>query len=503
MANTFVLSRSHLVYGLCIPLAVWIGYLLASGLDSPSMAVIVFVVCTISIPLFMRWHHPALVLSYNALICPTFLPGRPMLWMLLAVISFFFAVLDRSVGRNLQFFRAKWVSISLLFLAAVVFMTAYAHGGIGFRMFGASTFGGKKYFSLIAGILFYFGMSCYTVRKDQRRMYVAFFFLSGLTAIMTFLAAMGGRPFYFLVEVFPIESAVQQVEMADNALGGYNVARLNDFAWLANGVFCYMLARHGVRGILDFGKPWRLLLFVFTLLVGAYSGFRSLIIMFSLTFLFLFVAEGLHRTRKLLVLLIGGVLLSLAMIPNIRHLPPAIQRALAFLPINVDPIVKMNAEGTTNWRLEMWQEVLPQVSKHLFNGAGYGLDSEDFFLVSQDVAMGAAGSYETAAAAGDYHNGPLSILIPFGLPGMVGFCWFLIASVSVLRRNRLYGDPELLNLNTFLLVYFIVRTIGFFLVFGSLHSDLMIFAGLVGLSLCLNGGVCQPKPEPVVDELAE
>jgi hypothetical protein len=27
--------------------------------------------------------------------------------------------------------------------------------------------------------------------------------------------------------------------------------------------------------------------------------------------------------------------------------------------------------------------------------------------------------------AGDYHNGPLSILIPFGLFGMIAFLWLL------------------------------------------------------------------------------
>jgi hypothetical protein len=35
----------------------------------------------------------------------------------------------------------------------------------------------------------------------------------------------------------------------------------------------------------------------------------------------------------------------------------------------------------------------------------------------------------------------------------------------------------------------------FFVVFGSLHSDMARFAGLLGLSVSLNGGVCQRAPK--------
>ena len=496
MANTFAISRSHLIYGLCIPLAVFIGYLLAAGLDSPSLAVVVFILCIICIPVMMRWHHPLLIFSYNALVCPIFLPGRPMLWMLLAVLSFLFSILDRSVGRDLQFFRAKWVSISLIFLGAVVFVTATIHGGIGFRMLGSNTFGGKKYFSLFAGIMLYFGMSAYAIKREKAGFYIAIFFLSSLTALMTLVAAKGGSAFNFLIVLFPIEGAVQEAQMAGPEFTGFStVSRLNDLSWVANGVFCFVLARFGVRGVLDVSKPWRLLLLGAAFAAAALSGFRSIVIIFSLSFLLMFWAEGLFRTRYFLILIVSAVLLAAVALPNVRHLPLSMQRSLAFLPLNIDPEVQMNAEGSTKWRLDMWQDILPEVPKHLLNGTGYGMDGAAFVMVGDDVALGRVGSYQAAAAAGDYHNGPLSVIMPFGLFGSVAFCWFLTASINVLRLNRRYGDPELRNLNTFLFVYFIVRTIGFFFVFGSLHSDVMIFAGLIGLSVSLNGGVCRPRAE--------
>ena len=37
MANTFAVSRNHLIFGLCLPLAMLLGYLLAEPLESSSL----------------------------------------------------------------------------------------------------------------------------------------------------------------------------------------------------------------------------------------------------------------------------------------------------------------------------------------------------------------------------------------------------------------------------------------------------------------------------------
>jgi hypothetical protein len=92
----------------------------------------------------------------------------------------------------------------------------------------------------------------------------------------------------------------------------------------------------------------------------------------------------------------------------------------------------------------------------------------------------------------DFHNGPLSVIIPFGLPGVIGFLWFLAASWRVLYRNYRYGNPAYTKLNRFLLVYFISRIIFFFVVFGNLYSELAAYTGLIGLSISLNAGVAKP-----------
>src|SRR6186997_1829434 len=117
MANTINVPRSHLIMGLCLPLAVLLGYFLAQPLESGSIAVVVLVLSLLSVPLFMKWHHPLLILSWNASANPLFLPGRPCLWMLMALISLFFAILSRSVNSNRRFIQVPSMTKPLMFMA--------------------------------------------------------------------------------------------------------------------------------------------------------------------------------------------------------------------------------------------------------------------------------------------------------------------------------------------------------------------------------------------------
>src|SRR6266404_3369398 len=97
MANTIKIPRTHLIMGLCLPLAVLLGYFLAEPLESGSIAVVVMVLAVFCVPALMKWHHPLLVLSWNVALLPIFLPGAPPVWVLVAMASILFAVLNRSV----------------------------------------------------------------------------------------------------------------------------------------------------------------------------------------------------------------------------------------------------------------------------------------------------------------------------------------------------------------------------------------------------------------------
>ncbi|HWF19686.1 MAG TPA: O-antigen ligase family protein, partial [Verrucomicrobiae bacterium] len=217
----------------------------------------------------------------------------------------------------------------------------------------------------------------------------------------------------------------------------------------------------------------------------------------ALTLGLLFYFEGLMTSRYLPMLLLGLVLTGAAVIPFSNSLPLSVQRSLTFLPLNLDPEAVRSAEDSTNWRLEMWKDVLPQVPQYLVLGKGLKMDAADLAMLSSGMnagGIGAAGS----ELAGDYHSGPLSLIIPFGLFGVAGFIWFYVAGFCVLHRNYKFGDPIYERINRFLLVSYLIRIFTFLFVFGSFYSDMLFFIGPIALSIALNGGVrkaVEEKPD--------
>jgi hypothetical protein len=497
MANAVVISRSNIIYGLCLPLAVLLGYLLASPFESGSVVVVVLVISVLCVPILMRWHHPLLIFSCNAAICPLFLPGRPMLWMIMALVSAFFLVLNRSLGRDVRFFRAPQVSLALIFLAVVTMVTAYVNGGIGLHYFGSQNSGGKRYLSMICGILVYFGLSTLVIERRRANLAVSVFFLSSLTGMVGYLLAYGGPSFFILGTVFPMEDAMAVTNQFGNDPGHPEIVRYAGLGGLAIGLCCFLMARYGLRGTFDLKRPWRLMIFFAGIAANLYSGFRSNMMTVLAIIGLMFFLEGLYRQRNVIVLLVVGAVVAAICLPFTQRLPLAVQRTLSFLPINVEPMVRQNADSSTNWRLEMWQEVIPTVPRYLIKGKGFGMDSDEIFLIQNAQVAGFARPYEEQMFAGNYHNGPLSLIIPLGIFGTLGFVWFLYAATRVLILNRRHGDPSLQGINTFLLAYFIAQIVIFIFVFGAIADDLAIFAGTVGLAVSLNEGACQPREEPL------
>ena len=202
------------------------------------------------------------------------------------------------------------------------------------------------------------------------------------------------------------------------------------------------------------------------LALGLASGFRSFVVLGALTFALLFCVEGLHRTRYLPALLAVALLGAAVVLPQGEKLPLVMQRALSFLPGKFDHVARLDAASSTQWRVDMWKQVLPEVPNRLFRAHGWGLDARDFYT---GVEMGRPPDPLTSAIlVGNYHNGPLSVLMPFGIYGAIAFVWFLIAGLRVLHRNWKFGSPALQNVNALLLAAFAAQAIFFLFFFGSL-----------------------------------
>jgi hypothetical protein len=259
-----------------------------------------------------------------------------------------------------------------------------------------------------------------------------------------------------------------------------------------------MQARYGIRGIFLSGKPWRWMILLIVSGYGLLGGFRSGVLSIALIFALQFFIEGLHRTKLLIIFAFAGVLGATALVPLAPHLPYTAQRSLSFLPLKINPVVRQDAEGSSDWRFDMWKVLLPEIPQYLLLGKGYAITRRDLdLLAGTDAAIRATFvEDEYMALSGTYHSGPFSVVMTFGIWGVITVVWFWIAGIWVLYNNYRYGDPALRTVNTFLLAVFVAQIIFFILIGGDIGSDMLHFCGWLGLSVSLNGGVCHPAPQP-------
>jgi O-antigen ligase len=486
--STTGLSRNVWIYVVVLPLALLLGYLLATPYDLRSISIVGLVIVGLSVPIFLRWHHPLLIFAWNANITVFFLPGKPALWMLFAGISLGITVLNCVLEKRLQFQHVPSITWPLMFLLAVVVITAKLTGGIGLRALGSTLYGGKKLVFVMAAVIGYFALSSHRIDLKKVRSLVAAYFLSGLTAVVANLVYLAGPSLYFLFLFFPADNAMTQA-LDDFVLAPTEArfGRLPGASAAGTALLYFLMARFGLRRLLS--NPWGI---AASLTLGALSllgGFRSVVLTLGLLFVVLYYLEGLVRTRLTIVLLIGTVVAGALLVPLASRLPLSIQRSISFLPFDIDPVARANAHASTQWRLDMWEVLLYEVPQYFWLGKGYAINPTDLYFAQESARRGLSLGPEGSIVSGDYHSGPLSILIPFGIFGVLAFLWFIIAGLRLLYRNYKNSSPDTIVINRFLLAYFFAKFVFYVVGFGAFHSDMAFFTGVLGLSVAINGGV--------------
>ena len=81
-----------------------------------------------------------------------------------------------------------------------------------------------------------------------------------------------GQSFYFLCAFFSPEVAMYQ---AEGEMGFGQIVRLAGAALAGQSVCNFLLARFGIRGLVDFRHPWRAFMFFSASALRLLGGFRS------------------------------------------------------------------------------------------------------------------------------------------------------------------------------------------------------------------------------------
>jgi hypothetical protein len=499
MSDPRTVVRSALVYTICLPLAAVLGYFLASPLDFTSFLVLGAVFMVLMIPILLQWHHPLLILSWHTLAVVPFLPGRPPLRLILTGISLLIILLVYALDRNQKPIWVRSVSWPLVYLSGVILVTLALTGGAGFGFFGSEVGGGSRYVALAGAILGYFAISARPIPPEKAIRYTGYFFLGGLTLALSSAVTVVPEWLRWVYWFFPVERSVLYAPMPH----GMQVGRLYGVAMASLCGLWYMTARYGLRGIFDVSRPWRLAIVLLFSVGVAFGGYRSFVLLAALILAFQFYLEGYLKVRYLpLWVVLFGLFVSL--LPISHRLPYQVQRSLAWIPWMGIEQVREDARLSTQWRLDLWRRVAVDIPRYFWLGKGYALNVRELELAQFRRfdplrGRGELTPGEVAELAGDYHSGPLSVIIPLGVWGAIGVLWFWYAGWRVLLQNYRYGPPELKTLNTFLLALYCARVVHFLVVFGAFYLEFYYFTGLVAFSIAVNRGVAVARPatEPV------
>jgi hypothetical protein len=149
------------------------------------------------------------------------------------------------------------------------------------------------------------------------------------------------------------------------------------------------------------------------------SGFRSrLLSQLVLTAAFYYFLSP-NRRAYIIKAILAGCCLWLAVIMVAPALPLGLQRAVSFVPgVSVSAVQALNAEHSTEWRFVIWKECLDHVPEYWLIGRGIA------FNVWETVTE--LGAYDIQQKSQwfmflthSYHSGPITLLIDFGVPGLV------------------------------------------------------------------------------------
>jgi len=458
------------------------------------------------------------------------LPGAPPAWWAaMALVTAVFLARIALRTRDLSF-RWSWLDFAI-FLQLLAVGQAWLRNPSGLALFGGGMVGGKTYYAFVFAIVCYALLAF--VKTDIRMVKTAVVCMIGVSFLDAALMLSSNYFPFLAAAVLPIYSGVDFASstadegvntMESRVTGGKDVGQ-------AFGLAAFTL--WPPLSTLNPLRPIRFLLMSLAVGFTLVSGYRSVFAWLATVFIVASLIRG-----KVMPLVVSGfiglsLIVLLAITGQVRHLPSGAQRALSFLPLDVDPKIRGYAESSTDWRVDMWILALTS-DKYIKNkllGDGFGFDASEL-AASQDAMAGdrrrsmGMTIQEVMLVRGAFHGfhvetirmtgalGLLCALIGMGI--MFRAAWVLIQHF---RGRNEWGYVLYLTLP------FLMYPFWAMLVFGSYRSEfpkLLVAAGMLKIlqkirhaeltAVVLNavtaapvsptvtgrGSLAAPRPQPVM-----
>jgi len=361
------------------------------------------------------------------------LPGLPTTLMLAQALVVGFSLI-LLLMRRLPL-HPRWTELeSWCLLLTLMVIQVYIRNPVGLNIFGGSSVGGKPY--VLFALALVTGGLLMGLKVEPKHLKAAMY-LSIVGGLINFGVSLVGR-FVPLVGYWTATSFVDGRGTDDS-----NVGKQYDAGAATREPFLMILGRNLSLWISAFRSPLKACFHPFwgpcvllALAAATFSGFRNAVAIVGLTY-FVGICYRGGFVAVMASFMAGIVAIALLAVANgISPLPPNIQRALSFLPGTWEQRYIEDAKGSSEWRFDIWKEVLT-TDRWIHNkvlGDGLGFSARELAyqasLREGSVArLGVSGfdmHRESILASGDYHSGPVQAIRTIGYAGLIVILLFQI-----------------------------------------------------------------------------
>ena len=326
--------------------------------------------------------------------------------------------------------KIRWRSLLLLdlliFLVVVFLFAAYLKNPVSIAVLGldTDTVGGKVYVAALGMIIHYIALSCIPMEYGKLESVQNWRIWLGLVCVI--ISTIAGLAGFNGGE----EAMAMSEAMEDSRFGAFQ--RFGSYLGVL--LFAHFpLFRFLVNPLLVLG--------MLVAMAGIMlSGFRSALASLGITFFFITCIRKEFVIAVCLALTCYGGLFVLNSDGGLRSLPLGVQRALSFVPgLSVDKNISKEAEGSIEWRLEMWQWAMdPRTGfiKDYVWGDGFGLSASEMQRDERAVMRGEMyyGDQDSFARRKIWHNMPISLIQGVGYVGLaVSACCIIYTCLLAFR----------------------------------------------------------------------
>lgn len=416
------------------------------------------------------------------------IPTMPNTLMLAQVLVLGFSALlvaVRKITLQPKLTELEFLMIGLFLMVVQV----YVRNPAGVWVFGGATVGGKAYFVFLLTLVSALYLASLVVdARDLKRV-----------VTLSIVGSVINLSFGLLGKVFPIigfyTGANYQIDQ------GY-ATPLRDEGAASRFLEVSSFGQKAALWVCCFREPLRaafnplwLCLILLSGLCALMGGFRSGFAAVMLTYIVGVCYRGGLGHVLISGLLGAGGIAALAMVNLVSPLPPNVQRTLTFLPGTWEQRYKDDAKGSTDWRVEIWEEVLLTdrwiSNKIMGDGLGFTAKQLEYQLLLKEGQAGRIGTSgwdlqrEGVLASGDYHSGPVSTVRVIGYVGLAFVLLFQIRlAVHAHRQIIRCRGTEWYPLALLIGIPLIWGPVFFHLIFGDFRTEavaLLMGAAMVRL----------------------